>query len=217
MAIQAAPKITDTNGACTRWRVIVYNKFSKKQTWRTVNGDVDKAIRLEQQLKERLAYKHSPLDSTLGSKWSPTIADCLQVVEVWRDKYSSVCFYCGSDTDHFQMDHFPIPARCHGVLTVRVCAHCHNIKDRLGSSVFADYLVCHLKDLEATHWSVAEGLFLRGKRMLDNTELWYLLDDWCYYAAVSRLQIARRLREWMDDFSTDCDYQDPAITWGAWK
>lgn len=43
------------------------------------------------------------------------------------------CFYCGAFTigskNTAEGDHFPVPARLGGILTVRACVTCHSMKD----------------------------------------------------------------------------------------
>jgi len=43
------------------------------------------------------------------------------------------CFYCGAPlvSGSYQMDHFPIPDRNGGKVTVPACLPCHDMKDRL--------------------------------------------------------------------------------------
>lgn len=54
MAVQAAPRRTDTATRCTRWRVVIYNRHTAKQETYTVHGGKREAEALERQLKEKL-------------------------------------------------------------------------------------------------------------------------------------------------------------------
>jgi len=69
MAIQRAPRSTDPKGKCTRWRVIVYNRHTKKQEWHTVEGGKRDAEAFEASLKQRLrsnAYVALPRSFTFA-------------------------------------------------------------------------------------------------------------------------------------------------------
>ena len=42
------------------------------------------------------------------------------------------CYYCKCNIskNNLELDHFPIPQDCSGVLTVPACRSCHDMKDR---------------------------------------------------------------------------------------
>src|SRR5580692_3198417 len=54
MAIQKAPKPTDTAARCTRWRVVIYNAHTHKQEWHTVEGTKRVAQEFERECKDKL-------------------------------------------------------------------------------------------------------------------------------------------------------------------
>lgn len=55
MAIIAVPKPTDSKGKCSRWRVILYNRFSHKQEWHTIDGGKREAEDFEREQKRKLS------------------------------------------------------------------------------------------------------------------------------------------------------------------
>lgn len=57
-----------------------------------------------------------------------------------------ICFYCGAPLvrGSYQNDHFPIPARSGGTVTVPACLPCHDMKDRLDFSQWPAEMVANI-------------------------------------------------------------------------
>lgn len=53
------------------------------------------------------------------------------------------CYYCGAPvvSGSYQMDHFPVPDRNGGTVTVPACLSCHDMKDRLRFDQWPDELI----------------------------------------------------------------------------
>jgi hypothetical protein len=64
---------------------------------------------------------------------SPKGLDALSAQEETAGAPSRFCFYCGVPlvAGGKQEDHFPVPDRHGGVVTVPCCIPCHDLKDRL--------------------------------------------------------------------------------------
>ena len=106
------------------------------------------------------------------------------------------CFYCGSKSERYEMDHFPIPARHGGRDVVRACVHCHNMKDRISESVFWDYFSTQGK-LDDYVLSAGELRFLFQGQACAKAA-WYLISDLPDFDAPLRLLIARRVASALD-------------------
>ncbi len=54
-----------------------------------------------------------------------------------------LCIYCGAPIakNDLEMDHFPIPERHGGKLTVPACRTCHTMKDRFSLESILEYLL----------------------------------------------------------------------------
>src|SRR5579863_8047486 len=53
MAIKRAPLKSDTQGKCSRWRIILYNPVTHRQEWHTVAGTKKEAQKFERDQKTR--------------------------------------------------------------------------------------------------------------------------------------------------------------------
>jgi len=53
------------------------------------------------------------------------------------------CTYCDApiSKNDLEMDHFPIPVRHGGAITVPACKTCHSMKDRFSLNDISDYLM----------------------------------------------------------------------------
>jgi hypothetical protein len=67
----------------------------------------------------------------------------LDVVEAWRKSGGSKCactqcFYCERALDRHEHDHYPVPRRRRGNDVVPICLVCHDLKDRIFLSNWAE-------------------------------------------------------------------------------
>jgi hypothetical protein len=111
---------------------------------------------------------------------------------------STRCLYCASTGPH-QWDHFPVPKRHGGTEMVRACLHCHNLKDRTGWPMFADFVQTQTVDNGISVSEFEMGFLrgdLRGKRA--GRAAWSLLDDFLDFPPPIRLLIARRIGAHLD-------------------
>jgi len=115
------------------------------------------------------------------------------------------CFYCGS-TGPFQMDHFPVPARHKGMQTVKACLHCHNLKDRISSSMFFDYICTQTYNSQAILKKL-EIEFLTGNDDIKTDDLLFLLGDIQEFETPIRLWIAIRAAAFFDTLSYQYDHR----------
>ncbi len=61
---------------------------------------------------------------------------------------AKVCFYCRAPllNGSYQNDHFPIPARNGGKITVPACLPCHDMKDRMRFDEWPEEMVAAVMD-----------------------------------------------------------------------
>jgi integrase len=57
MAIVKAPRKADPHGKCSRWRVVIYNRYAHKHEWHTVAGTKADAEALERKLQTKLGAR----------------------------------------------------------------------------------------------------------------------------------------------------------------
>jgi hypothetical protein len=96
------------------------------------------------------------------------------------------CYYCGATLleGSFQRDHFPIPERAGGTLTVPACLPCHDMKDRLRFDQWNPELIAEM------------------------------MDDWPKLGRASRLMIAKFLAIHADYVHANGDHPDSRASGG---
>jgi hypothetical protein len=79
------------------------------------------------------------------------------LVEQFEPEY---CFYCDAPLrqGEFENDHFPIPQRHSGTVTVPACLSCHSAKDRISLSGWSVDWISEVWS-ESVHWSRVTKLF----------------------------------------------------------
>jgi hypothetical protein len=133
-----------------------------------------------------------------------TVSNLEKIAEVFNIKFDySNCFYCGS-AGPFQMDHFPVPARHEGRQTVKACLHCHNLKDRISTSMFFDYICAQTYNRQSILRKL-EIEFLAGADDIKSDDLLFLLGDIQEFETPIRLWIARRTAAFFDSLSYQYD------------
>lgn len=105
------------------------------------------------------------------------------------------CFYCDALLpNRRELDHFPIQRRFGGKEVVAACMNCHELKDRsIAADWPVDYVLSAVLCLPLRKMELVHDLMACDRLLLD-TYLDELLEDWSSLPSGSRLILAKLIR-----------------------